>query len=191
MSQIPPDPTLPNALQPDGVHRPAGDTEEVYYEGTPRLRGHLGYVFLYGVLGIFFMALPVLLASLFKKPNHAPWWLNVALELIGIILLIVPILIVKRTRYRITNYRIDFERGWLSTSIDTIELWHVEHIKFQQSLFERMLDVGTVHVISHDPTTPHLFMRGIPHARQLFTTLEQRIIAVKRQQGVMKVDTGT
>ena len=191
MSQIPPARPIPTAVDSiGGVHTPAGDTEEVYYEGTPRLRGHLGYVFLYGTLGILFMALPILLGHFFNKGSHAPWWLNVSLELIGIILLIVPILIVKRTRYRITNYRIDFERGWLSTSIDTIELWHVEHIKFQQSIVERMLDVGTVQVISHDPTNPVLSMRGIPHARQLFTTLEQRIIAVKRQQGVMKVDTG-
>lgn len=192
MSQIPPARPVPAAADiTGGVHSPAGDTEEVYYEGTPRLRGHLGHVILYGGLGILFMALPILLGKLFNKGSHAPLWLNLSLELIGIILLIIPILIVKRTRYRITNYRIDFERGWLSTSIDTIELWHVEHIKFQQSLFERMLDVGTVQIISHDPTTPILSMRGIPHARQLFTTLEQRIIAVKRQQGVLKLDTGS
>jgi membrane protein YdbS with pleckstrin-like domain len=190
MSQNPPTgPTPPAAVSGDDVHRPAGDTEEVYYEGTPRLRGHLGHVFLYWGLGVFFILIPALVR--WKLEGHIPWQLTVALVVIGIILLIVPILIVKRTRYRITNYRIDFERGWLSTSIDTIELWHVEHIKFQQSLFERMLDVGTVEVISHDPTIPNLFMRGIPHARQLFQTLEQRIIAVKRQQGVMKVDTGS
>ena len=110
--------------------------------------------------------------------------------LIGIVILLIPILIIKRTRFRITNYRIDFERGWLSTTINTIELWHVEDIQFHQSIFERMLEVGTIEVESHDKQTPTLFMRGIPHARKLFQTLEQRIIAVKRQQGVLKIDAG-
>ena len=93
--------------------------------------------------------------------------------------------------YRITNYRIDFERGWLSTTIDTMELWHVEDLKFHQSLLERMLSVGTIEIFSHDDTSPNLYMRGIPNARQLFSTLQQRIIAVKRQRGVLKLDSGT
>ena len=56
---------------------------------------------------------------------------------------------------------------------------------------DKILAVGTIEIFSHDDTTPNLYMRGIPHARQLFTTLEQRIIAVKRQRGVLKVDAGT
>src|SRR5439155_24410342 len=165
-------------------HTPADDREEVYYEGSPLLRGHLGHVLLYGILGTIFILIPVA-AAYWKHPPR--WWLTLALVLIGIIFFVVPILIVKRTRYRITNYRIDFERGWLSTTIDTMELWHVEDIKFHQSLLEKILGVGTIEIFSHDDTTPNLYMRGIPHARKLFETLQQRIIAVKRQRGVLKM----
>ena len=190
MSQIPTSPNTQPATVADGsVHRPAGDSEEVYYEGTPQLRGHLGQVSLYWILGIAIILIPLLIAVYFKV--HIPWWANLALVAAGIILMIVPILTVKRTRYRITNYRIDFERGWLSTTIDTMELWHVEDLKFHQSLFERLVSVGTIEIFSHDDTSPNLYMRGIPNARQLFSTLQQRIIAVKRQRGVLKVDSGT
>ena len=189
MSQIPTSRNTPlSAVADDGVHRPAGDSEEVYYEGTPQLRGHLGQVSLYWILGLAVILIPLLIAGYFK--GRIPWWSNLALVLTGIVLMIVPILTVKRTRYRITNYRIDFERGWLSTTIDTMELWHVEDLKFHQSLFERMLSVGTIEIFSHDDTSPNLYMRGIPNARQLFSTLQQRIIAVKRQRGVLKVDSG-
>jgi uncharacterized membrane protein YdbT with pleckstrin-like domain len=178
-----------NLTQPDTApHKPADDREEVYYEGSPLLRGHLGQVLLYSVLGIALIA-----GVVYSGYEHwaLPWWLKLALVIVAIILFVVPILIVKRTRYRITNYRIDFERGWLSTTIDTMELWHVEDIKFHQTLFEKILGVGTIEIFSHDDTTPNLYMRGIPHARQLFATLEQRIISVKRQRGVLKVDSGT
>jgi hypothetical protein len=182
--------SAPSATDPADhePHKPADDREEVYYEGTPRLRGHLGHVIGYTLGGLALIAFVVYSGH---KDWKYPWWITLALVLAAIILFVVPILIVKRTRYRISNYRIDFERGWLSTTIDTLELWHVEDIKFHQSLMDKILAVGTIEIFSHDDTTPNLYMRGIPHARQLFTTLEQRIIAVKRQRGVLKVDSGT
>ena len=197
MSQSPSNPNAPlpptiatAAHDPSNVtpHKPADDREEVYYEGSPMLRGHLGNLFLWTVLGLAFIAVPIV-AGIWHK--HLPWYVTLALVVIGIFCFVIPILIVKRNRYRVTNYRIDFERGWLSTTIDTLELWHVEDIKFHQSLMEKILGVGTIEIFSHDDTTPNLYLRGVPKARQLFTTLEQRIIAVKRQRGVLKMDTGT
>ena len=189
MSQIPPAANVPPTSPADTApHKPADDREEVYYEGTPLVRGHMGHVILYTFLGLLLIAAVVYMGY---KHWSVVWWIKLGLVIAAIILFVVPILIVKRTRYRITNYRIDFERGWLSTTIDTMELWHVEDIKFHQSLLEKILGVGTVEIFSHDDTTPNLYMRGLPHARQLFTTLEQRIIAVKRQRGVLKVDSGT
>ena len=59
-----------------------------------------------------------------------PWWLSLAFVLVGLVLFLVPVLKAKTIRYKISNYRIDFERGWLSKSIDTMELWHVEDLRF-------------------------------------------------------------
>lgn len=169
-------------------HKEPDDREEVYYEGSPMLRGHFGHMVLYTFIGVVLIIIPIL-ASHFNHPMV--WWLILAFVVAGIISMTIPMLLVKRTRYRITNYRIDFERGWLSTTINTIELWHVEDIKFHQNLWDKIVGVGTIEVFSHDEKTPNLYMRSVPHARQLFATLEQRIIAVKRSRGVMKVDTGT
>jgi uncharacterized membrane protein YdbT with pleckstrin-like domain len=193
MSQIPgspiPDPSLTAAEGGVHPHTPADDREEVYFEGSPPLRGHFGKVLLYGLIGIIVIAAPFVLSMRFKQPS--PWWVKLICVVIGLIIVMIPVIIIKRTRYRVTNYRIDFERGWLSTTIDTLELWHVEDIKFHQSLWDKILGVGTIEIFSHDDTTPNLFMKGVPNARQLFATLQQRIIAVKRQRGVMKVDSGS
>jgi uncharacterized membrane protein YdbT with pleckstrin-like domain len=101
-----------------------------------------------------------------------------------------PVLMQRTVRYRVSNYRIDYERGLLSKTIDTLELWHVEDIRFHQTLLDRMLSTGTITVISHDDTTPQLVLRGVPNPRPLFETLKQRVIAVKRQRGVVKMDVG-
>jgi len=94
------------------------------------------------------------------------------------------------SRYDITNYRIDYERGIFSKNIDTLELWHVEDINFHQSVIDRIVNTGDITVLSHDDTTPKLELNGSPNPRPLFESLKQRIIAVKRQRGVIKMDTG-
>ena len=102
----------------------------------------------------------------------------------------IPVLQLRARRYRITNYRIDFERGFFSKTIDTLELWHVEDLHFFQSLFDRIMNVGNITVLAHDDTMPRLEIRGIPSPRPLYETLKQRVIAVKRQRGVIKMDPG-
>jgi membrane protein YdbS with pleckstrin-like domain len=179
-----------NPLQDNIPHRETGDTEEVYYQGSPMVRGAIGKIFFWALLGIVLIASP-LLFKMFQKEHEWPvWWLTFALVVLGLISLIIPILIVKSVRYRISNYRIDYERGILGKRIDTLELWHVEDIRFEQSFVDRLLGVGNLTVISHDDTTPKLTMNGIPNPRPLFETLKQRVIAVKRQRGVVKMDIG-
>lgn len=203
MSQIPPQQPVPGTvpgqvyvapvaggvMPPDTApHRETDDKEEVYYEGSPMLRGQIVHLFVFTVIGLILIATPFV-AGHFRE--RMPWWLSAAFVVAGIIVMTIPMLLVKRTRYRVTNYRVDYERGWLSTTIDTMELWHVEDLKFHQTLWEKLMGLGTIDIMSHDDTTPNLLLRGIPHARQLFTTLQQRIIAVKRSRGVLKVDSGT
>ena len=182
-NQVPPATAAPQTAP----HQPADDTEEVYYEGSPLLRGELFRGSLWLLAAIVFIALAVLN---FVFHWHWPWYIPLALVVIGIVFFFVPVIIAKSVRYRVSNYRIDYERGVLSKTIDTLELWHVEDVRFHQSLGNRILGIGTITVVSHDDTTPHLVMHGVPQPRQLFEQLKQRIIAVKRQRGVIKMDAG-
>lgn len=167
-------------------HKPADDREEIYYEGTPMLRGELGLLILWSVIGILLIASPFIYRSM--KMEWPIWWVTLALILLGIVAILIPVVKLRTVRYRISNYRIDFERGIFTRRIDTMELWHVEDISFQQSLSDRIMGVGTIKVISHDDTNPVLLLQGLPNPRPLFESLKQRIIAVKRQRGVIKMD---
>jgi membrane protein YdbS with pleckstrin-like domain len=186
-NQVPPTTAAPADAQDGAPHKPPEDTEEIYYEGSPLLRGSLGKGFLWILGGVVLIALSI--ASPILK-WHLPWWLCLAVALIGLIFIFVPLIRSKTIRYRVSNYRIDYERGILGKNIDTLELWHVEDVRFNQSLIDRILGVGNITVISHDETMPLLVMHDIPHSRQLFEQLKQRIIAVKRSRGVMKMDPG-
>jgi membrane protein YdbS with pleckstrin-like domain len=190
MSQVPAQPNSPFEDAAAGPHKEADDHEEVYYEGSPLVRGQLGKMILWSIVALLFLAAPFLYHH-FHNPQEWPHvGVTAACVVIGLVILVIPILIIKSLRYRISNYRIDFERGIFGKKIDTLELWHVEDIRFDQSFFDRIMGVGNLTVISHDDTTPRLTMHGLPNPRVLFETLKQRVIAVKRQRGVVKMDVG-
>ena len=164
----------------------ANEPEKVYYEGSPLVRGNIASLLLVFLLGALFIAGPFLYR--FFQNQWPVWWLTAACVVIGLILFVAPIVWARTIRYRISNYRIDFERGLLGKTIDTMELWHVDDIKFHQSFIDRMLGVGTITIYSNDQTTPALPLRGLPKPREIFDALKARVIAIKRTRGVLKID---
>ena len=177
------DPSHP-PVQPGAIE----DDEIVYFEGSPMIRGELGRSVGLMILGIAIFVAP--LVADFAGWWSPPWWVVLIFIVVGAGIAVLPYLLVRTVRYRVTNYRIDFERGVLNKAIDTLELWHVDDISFRQSLLARMLGVGTIVIISDDATTPRLALSGLPRPRPLFDQLKARVIAVKRQRGVIKMDMG-
>ena len=157
--------------------------EVVYFEGNPALRGCLGRLVLCAVVGLGIMAGAVMLRG-------QGWWVPLVGVVLAAMVMVMPVILIRSVRYRISNYRIDYERGVFSKDIDTLELWHVEDLKFHQSLLDRILGIGGITIVSHDETTPVLLLRALPNPRPVFETLKQRIITVKRERGVIKVDAG-
>lgn len=182
------DSDLPPQSTEDRPHKPADDKEVVYFEGSPLLRGEIGKTILCGIIGILLIAVPFVYATV--QDRWPPWWATGLLILIGLGVMLIPVLIIRSIRYRVSNYRIDYERGIFSRNIDTLELWHVDDISFHQSFLDRILNVGTITITSDDKSTPNLPLQGVPNPRPLFDSLKQRVIAVKRQRGVIKMDMG-
>ncbi len=181
----------PDSIPPvDRPHAPPTDDESIYYAGSPFLGGQAEKVILMALCGTLALIAPVLYKFFGPSKTFPHEWVTIALVIIGLALWVIPYVLTKTIRYRISNYRIDFERGLISKDISTLELWHVEDISFHQSIIDRLLGIGTIRVMSHDDTIPDLRMRGLPDGRKIFEELKQRIIAVKRQTGVLKLDTG-
>jgi len=168
----------------EAPHRPADDKEEVYFSGSPLLRAELGTVTVCLIIAL------AILAGVFFTATSELWWLWIVGGVLAIGVVMIPFILTKTVHYRISNYRVDFERGLFSKRIDTLELWHVEDISFYQSFLDRILRTGRITIITHDDTTPKLEMHGLPDPRPVFDALKQRIISVKRQRGVIKIDGG-
>ena len=172
-----------------GPHSPADDQETIYYEGSPLLRGELGLVLTWLAIGLALVAIPVVWYLMSDETSRPPWWAWL-FALIGVALVFFPSLWVKRHRYKITNYRIDYEFGLISTNVDTLELWHVDDIRMRQGPLDKLFGVGTIMIQADDRSTPTLQLKSVHNPRPLYENLKQRVIAVKRQRGVIKMDTG-
>lgn len=173
--------------RPASGHSPVEEEEVTYYEGSPLLRGELGLVLIWFAIGLIIAAVPVI--WYFVQGAYPPVWLWVLVP-IGLAMVFFPSLWVKRHRYKITNYRIDYEFGLISTNIDTLELWHVNDIRMRQGPLDKLFGVGTIQIDSDDRSTPQLLLRSLAQPRQLYENLKQRVITVKRQRGVIKMDMG-
>ena len=183
----PPHPTDILEGRGSGAHAPADDEEVTYYEGSPLLRGELGLVLTWFAIGAVLIAVPILWTML--ATEGPPWWVWLIVPL-GIAAILFPALWVKRHRYKITNYRIDYEFGLITRNIDTLELWHVNDIRMRQGTIDLIFGVGTIKIDADDKSTPHLELRSLHHPKPLYENLKQRVIAVKRQRGVIKMDIG-
>lgn len=191
MTQFPPPASTPipaSIPHPDPDVSTADDTQVTYYEGSPKLRGELGLLFVWSLVGLVLFATPILIATMTNQ--HVVWWVILIGVVLGLFCWVMPGVLMRREFFRITNYRIDIERGLLFKTYDTTELWHVEDVNLRQSPIDRIFNVGTITIVSHDPTNPRLELNSINDPKRLLETLKTRIIAVKRQRGVVKLDAG-
>lgn len=184
-----PDSPIARQMQDTPPAKPIEEEEIVYFEGRPVLRADQAKAAMFLIIGLGLIALPIL-AEVFDWTWWDHRWMTPVCIVLAILAVVIPWLVTRTTHYRITNYRIDFERGILKKRIDTLELWHVDDISFEQGLVDRIMNVGSVHILSNDRTTPRLELDGLPNPRVIFDSLRQRVITVKRQRGVIKMDVG-
>jgi len=118
--------------------------EQVIWRGHPSWRSHLGFYLLWIPLAL----LPVIIAGLlryFDKDTGLPYWQWI---LISVLLLVIVLAwdAIRRlaTTYTITNRRLHIRRGILSRRDQSTHVDRVQNLNTSQSLFERIMRVGSV-----------------------------------------------
>ncbi len=93
----------------------------------------------------------------------------------------------RSTHIRISTQTIDVESGILGRTIDTLQLWRVRDIDFEQSFTERLLGIARIRVLSHDQNQPNLVLRGLPGSRSIFDRLRDSIALARQSRNVIGV----
>ena len=117
--------------------------EQVLYEGHPSWRAILDF-YIKGVAATAVICLLVALATnVFGDETNSS--LVVIIALVGVAITILAGFIKRvATSYTITNRRLHIKRGIVSRTIQETRLERVQNVNYNQSILQRMLQVGDV-----------------------------------------------
>lgn len=80
-----------------------------------------------------------------------------------------------RTGYVLTNHHVYRKSGIISRSIDPIKLRLVVDYEFSQSIFERSVDMGAVHVMTAGTGGADMHLEAVPHVHEFVNRLSRLI----------------
>ncbi len=72
-----------------------------------------------------------------------------------------------KVRYRLSSQRFFIIYGILSRTMDELELVRVNDVVMKQTAWERLMNIGSVTIISNDETTPHIELLNIPEPEKV------------------------
>lgn len=96
----------------------------------------------------------------------------------------------RATVYAVGPQRIEIERGILGKRVESVDLFRVRDVVFEQSLVERMRGVGRITVFSSDHVEPTLQIGPVRDAKWLYTRLRDAVSVARKDARVLPVDAG-
>lgn len=110
--------------------------ERIIFEGRPSWRSILGFY----VIGLVVALIAGAIAKLVDETATGV----IAFVVVFVVVLVVGFLKRIGTSYTITSERLHIRRGLLSRSVQQTKLERVQNVNTEQSVFERILQIGTV-----------------------------------------------
>jgi membrane protein YdbS with pleckstrin-like domain len=110
------------------------------------------------------------------------WWITGLLVLVEAVRFFVALAHLRSTLYTITNQRVMIEKGLVTKSLSEIDLRYIDDTQFTQGVFDRMLGVGNVTIISSDKSTPVYVLQGVRDPRNLREMIRSNSYQVSQRQ---------
>jgi uncharacterized membrane protein YdbT with pleckstrin-like domain len=100
-------------------------------------------------------------------------WVVVAVLAVFIAVLATGFLRRRRTTYTITSQRLTIQLGLMARELHETRLDRVQNINSKQSMFERLLGVGTVEFDTAGGAAYEFRFRGVAHPHRIARTVNQ------------------
>ncbi len=176
----------PRAQPPEGsVAKHPG---EYYFEGRAKHTAKFGTYLLWFFVCILGGALAYGLNQI-EVIRELQWPLWV-LSLLGTPMLLVTYLRHVTTRYKVGARRIETEKGILIKNVDSLELWRVLDVRYEQSILDRIFGIAKIQLIGTDQTDSTLEMHGIPNHREVFEKLRDAVQHARQTSRPMELVDG-
>jgi uncharacterized membrane protein YdbT with pleckstrin-like domain len=142
-----------------------GPGEHILFEGHPSWRSILGFYIKGLLLAVIAGAIGLLVSST---------GLGVGV-LAGFMLLVILVGLIKRiaTTYTITNQRLQIRRGIIARKVQQARLERVQNVNTNQSILERILQVGTVDFDTAGTTDSDFSFRGVAQPEKVMAEVDK------------------
>jgi uncharacterized membrane protein YdbT with pleckstrin-like domain len=95
---------------------------------------------------------------------------------------------IKSVRYEICADRIEWIRGIFNRKIDNLDMFRIVDIKLHRSLLDCILGIGTLTLITKDPSDPTFEFEKISRPRQVYDLIKTASLSADRKQGVLHME---
>lgn len=107
---------------------------------------------------------------------------------LSLLILLCRIASLKSMCYEVTNDRIEFSRGIFSRKIDNIDMFRVVDLSLHRTLFDCVIGVGTVTLITTDKTDPEFAFEKVRYAKDLYGTIKKASLNADDRRSVIHVE---
>jgi membrane protein YdbS with pleckstrin-like domain len=104
--------------------------------------------------------------------------------IVGLLLLIGVYVKWKSTQYKLTNQRLFIRTGFISRSLEEIQLYRVKDVAFHQGVVDRILGIGSITVLSSDESAPRATLFGIEGPEAFKEEIRTAYRRARQREGV-------
>ena len=152
--------------------------EEIFFHGHPSWRS-LGLFYVKGLLVVLGAGVIAGVVTRITASHVQAGWVSAAVA--GAFLVLVVVGQIRRigTTYSITNQRLTIETGILSRDLHQTRLERIQNVNSRQSLFERLLRIGSVEFDTAGETQFDFSFRGVGDPRGIVRTVDRALHALR------------
>jgi len=172
--------------------------DNILFEGRPSLWAMAGAV----VKGLFFFVVAGLLVKLPLEHllgleltgNQALAFgqyrviAGLGLAIVVVLFLVIKMVRLKMIYYEVTADRIEWSRGIFDRRVDNLDMFRVIDLKLRRSLFDCIVGVGTVGLITTDKTDPEFVFEKIRDSRRLYDIIKKASLEADKRSGVIHLE---
>ncbi len=112
---------------------------------------------------------------------------------IGLATLVVLILVIKTVKlkmiyYEVTTDRIEWERGIFDRKVDNLDMFRVIDLNMRRTVFDVILGIGTVALITTDKTDPEFAFEKVRDCRLLYDVIKKASLEADKQNRVIHME---
>lgn len=98
----------------------------------------------------------------------------------------VRVLLRQSERITLSEKRLEIERGVLGKRYESIELWRVKDVLLEQTLVDRLFNVGHLTIFSSDQVEPLLRLGPVRDAKEFFDRLRDLSLEARKAARVLQ-----